>query len=64
MGIIIAKVPQLVPVEKEITQDVRNTTLGRRDDVKNLLAIWATYSPVLSSLQTDPMAKANVLKDS
>ena len=62
IGIIIANVPQLVPVENEINADVINKMGAMRDGFKKSFDKEATYSPVPSVLQVSPIENANNIR--
>ena len=58
MGIMILKVPQDVPVEKEIIPLRKNITLARNTTSRFWLANPARYFPVYIIVVTSPMEKA------
>ena len=62
IGIIIANVPQLVPVENEIKAEVINKMGAISDGFKKSLDREATYSPVPRVLQVSPIEKAKTIR--
>lgn len=61
-GIMMANVPQDVPVEKAIKQDTRNNTAGMMPVGRVDLAAWATKGPVPRASHVSPMAKARIIR--
>ena len=61
MAIMMAKVPQDVPVEKAMNEERMNTTAGNRAGDSHPSVIPATYSPVPRLLHTWLMEKASII---
>ncbi len=59
MGIMMAKVPQEVPVEKPIRAEARNRAAGMNMAGRPLDTTPATQTPVPSSEQMAPMLQAS-----
>lgn len=62
IGIMIAKVPQEVPVEKAIKLETRKSTAGITPGFKAAWAARATNGPVPRASQVSPMAKARIIR--
>ena len=59
---MIAKVPQEVPVEKAIKQEIRKSTAGMIPEFRVDLAVWATNGPVPRASHVSPIAKARIIR--
>ena len=56
---MIANVPHEVPVEKAIKELIIKTTAGNNSGDSQPFVTFAIYTPVSSSLQASPIAKAS-----